>query len=165
VRVADAQLEIERKFLLDELPPDLPEGREIEQGYLAVADDGVEVRVRRHGDEMTLTVKSGPGHVRVEEEFEIDERRFEALWPLTEGRRVSKIRHRVALGDKIVAEVDVYHGDHDGLLVAEVEFASVEASERFEAPEWLGREVTGDARYGNQSLALRGRPDGVTFTS
>lgn len=151
-------MEIERKFLLDELPPELGEGRAIEQGYLAIGDDGVEVRVRRHGDERTLTIKSGPAHVRTEEELEIDERRFGALWPLTEGRRVEKTRHRVDLGEGLTAEIDVYGGAHEGLLVGEVEFPDEEASERFDPPSWLGREITGDARYANQRLAAGGAP-------
>lgn len=152
-------MEIERKYVLAETPPDLgrhPSER-IDQGYLAVAEDGVEVRLRRHGDRTVLTIKSGPGHVRVEEEIEIDAHRFDALWALTEGRRVSKTRHRVPLGEA-VAEVDVYDGHLAGLLTAEVEFPSEEASARFAPPDWLGREVTGDARYANQSLARSARP-------
>ena len=151
-------MEIERKFLLERVPPDLPEGRVIEQGYLAVGEDGVEVRVRRYGDGRTLTVKSGPAQVRTEEEFELDEGRFDALWPLTEGRRIAKMRHRVDLGDGLTAEVDVYRDAHEGLAVAEVEFPDEAASDGFDAPEWLGRDVTGDARYANQQLALHGPP-------
>jgi adenylate cyclase len=151
-------VEIERKFLLDRLPADLGDGRAIEQGYLAIGDDGVEVRVRRYGGERTLTIKSGPAHVRTEEEFDVDERRFEALWPLTEGRRIVKTRHRLDLGEGLTAEVDVYGGAHEGLAVAEVEFPDEDASDRFQAPGWLGREVTGDGRYANQRLAVNGPP-------
>jgi adenylate cyclase len=151
-------VEIERKFLVDHLPARLGEGDEIEQGYLAVGEDGVEVRIRRRGDTTVLTVKSGPGMVRTEEEFAIDARRFESLWPLTDERRVSKTRHLVPLDDGVTAELDVYSGAHDGLLTAEIEFPSVEASEAFDPPAWLGQEVTGDARYANQALALQGRP-------
>ena len=158
-RSAPAAVEIERKYVLPAAPPELEghTGERIQQGYVAVADDGVEVRVRRRGDETVLTVKSGPGHVRVEEELPIDERRFAALWPLTEGRRLTKTRHLVPLGD-LTAEVDVYDDALAGLVTAEVEFASTEDSARFVAPEWLGREVTGDPRYANQSLARSGRP-------
>jgi adenylate cyclase len=151
-------VEIERKFLVGELPGGLAEGEEIAQGYLAIASDGVEVRIRRRGSTTTLTVKSGPAHVRTEEEIPIDERRFESLWSLTEGRRVTKVRHRLAVEPDLLAELDVFGGDHAGLLVAEIEFPSVEASERFAPPAWLGAEVTGDERYANQSLALAGRP-------
>jgi adenylate cyclase len=151
-------VEIERKFLVGDLPDGLDEGERIAQGYLAIAGDGVEVRIRRRGDATTLTVKSGPAHVRTEEEIPIDERRFESLWPLTAGRRVSKTRHRLAVGSDLLAELDVFDGDHAGLRVLEIEFPSVEASERFAPPAWLGPEVTGDRRYANQSLALEGLP-------
>jgi adenylate cyclase len=150
--------EIERKFLPTALPDGDHPRRQLAQGYLAVDADGAEVRVRRADDTTTLTVKSAPGLVRVEEEIPIDERRFESLWPLTEGRRIIKTRHLVALGDELTAEVDVYDGDLSGLITAEVEFPSLEASEAFAAPEWLGREVTGDERYANRTLALRGAP-------
>ena len=155
-------VEIERKFLPTALPAELPEGERIEQGYLAVAPDGVEVRVRRRAGRATLTVKSGPAQVRAEEELAIDDRRFEALWPLTEGRRIDKVRHVVPLGGGLAAELDVYEGRHAGLLVAEVEFPTPEASTAFAPPEWLGPEVTGDARYANQSLALDGPPQART---
>ena len=150
--------EIERKWLLEALPPGEHPARRIEQGYLAVDDDGAEVRVRRVDDATTLTVKSAPGLERVEEEIPIDQRRFDALWPLTEGRRIVKTRHLVALDDGLTAEVDEYDDALAGLLTAEVEFPSVEASEAFAAPDWLGREVTGDERYANRTLALRGAP-------
>jgi CYTH domain-containing protein len=158
--VDPAAVEIERKFLVDALPEGLDDARadRIEQGYLAVHADGVEVRVRRRAGRSTLTVKSAPGEVRVEEELPIDDRRFEALWQLSAGRRISKTRHLVPLGSGLTAELDVYHEDLDGLLTAEVEFPSRAASAAFVPPAWLGRELTGDPRYANQSLALRGSP-------
>lgn len=151
------RVEIERKFVVARAPDPLPEGERIEQGYLAIAPDGVEVRIRRRAGRSTMTVKSGPAHVRVEEELDIDDRRFEALWGLTEGRRVAKTRHLVPLGDGLEAEVDVFESP-EGLLTAEVEFPTEAASAAFTPPEWLGREVTGDASYANQSLALHGAP-------
>ena len=153
-------VEIERKFLVAALPPDLADhpGQRIEQGYLAIAPDGVEVRVRRRAGQATLTVKSGPGEVRVEEEMALEERRFDTLWQLTEGRRVSKTRHEIPLPGGAVAELDVYDGDLDGLLTVEIEFGTLETSEAFVPPPWIGRELTGDKRYANQSLALEGLP-------
>jgi adenylate cyclase len=151
-------VEIERKFLVDQVPPGDHPVRAIEQGYVAIDADGAEVRVRRANATMTLTIKSAPGLVRVEEEMPIDERRFESLWALTEGRRVVKTRHLVALADGLTAEVDVYDGALAGLLTAEIEFPSEQASQAFAAPDWLGREVTGDERYANRTLALRGAP-------
>jgi|SRR5690349_16236696 len=152
--------EVERKFVLGESPSWLASqpSKRIEQGYLAIGEDGVEVRVRRSDGECTLTVKSAPGLVRVEEELPIDERRFETLWQLTPERRVVKTRYLVPLSDGLTAEVDDYAGDLAGLVTAEVEFPSEEASAAFVADDWLGREVTGDERYANRSLALRGAP-------
>ena len=150
--------EIERKFLVATRPADLerhPSDR-IEQGYVAV-DAAAEVRIRRRGDAMTLTVKSKPGRTRVEEEFTIDERRFESLWELTAGRRITKTRY-VIDHDGVQVELDDYHDALAGLMTAEVEFASEAESDAFEAPAWLGQEITGDPRYANQSLAMRGRP-------
>ena len=151
-------VEIERKFLPTRLPDGATAGERLEQGYLAVAPDGTEVRIRRRAGRSTLTVKSGPAQVRVEEELEIDDRRFEALWALTEGRRIAKTRHLVPLDAGVTAEVDVFEAAHAGLLTAEIEFASAEASASFSPPAWLGREVTGDPRYANQTLALHGPP-------
>ena len=154
--------EIERKFRLAGRPSWLraAPSRRIEQGYLAVSEDGVEVRIRRAGAATTLTVKSGSGLVRVEEELEIDGRRFDALWPLTEGRRVVKTRHLVPLPGGLTAEVDEYAGALQGLWTAEVEFDSEDAAGAFSGPDWLGREVTDDARYKNQRLAREGAPGG-----
>ena len=151
-------LEIERKFLVDRLPDDLDDhpSAEIEQGYLAITDD-VEVRVRRYGEQAFLTVKSGGGEVRVEEEIEIDPRRFAALWPLTDNRRIEKRRYRIPSG-ALTIELDVYHGRLSGLLVAEVEFDSSEAAAAFTRPDWLSREVTDDPRYKNQRLVTAGLP-------
>jgi adenylate cyclase len=153
-------LEVERKFLLAARPPDLDghPSRRIEQGYLAVGDGGVEVRVRRIADDVMLTIKSAPGLVRVEEEIPLEPRRFESLWPLTEGRRVVKTRYLVPVGDGLTAEVDEYDDALRGLVTAEVEFPSVEASDAFVAPDWMGEDVTGDERYAARSLAVNGRP-------
>jgi CHAD domain-containing protein len=96
--------------------------------------------------------------VREEVEVAIGPSAFEALWPLTEGRRVRKARHYVPLNGYLRAEVDVYEGELEGLLTAEIEFASREEAERFQPPAWLGDELTGDERYANQSLATRGLP-------
>ncbi len=150
--------EIERKFVLEGAPDWVEEavGETIEQGYLAVEDE-VEIRLRLIGGNPKLTVKSGRGLARGEQEVDLAEGQFEALWPLTEGRRISKRRHRRAV-DAGTIEVDVYSGDLAGLVVAEIEFDSVAASERFRPPEWLGTEVTGDDRWANRSLALAGPP-------
>jgi adenylate cyclase len=165
VRVAAARryrsgIEIERKFLVVEPPADLERwpSTAIDQGYLAITDDRPEVRIRRRDGQAWLTVKSGGGRVRVEEEIEIDADRFERLWPLTEGLRIEKTRYEIDAGDGRVIELDVYGGGLDGLITAEVEFDSEEAAEAFAPPPWLGDDVTEDVRYKNQRLARDGAP-------
>lgn len=149
--------EIERKFLVEEVPGGASGRRAIEQGYLAIDEHG-EVRLRRIGGRLLLTAKTGHGEVREEVEIPLSPGSFEELWELTEGRRVRKARHYVPLNGFLRAEVDVYEGDLEGLLTAEIEFASPEEARRFRPPSWLGAELTGDERYANQALATRGLP-------
>ena len=153
-------VEVERKFLLSGLPPTMRYARRepIRQGYIAL-DGDTEVRVRITPKAAVLTIKSGHGGVRIEEEVTLDRRQGDALWELTEGRRVQKTRRRVRIGDA-EAEIDVYSGALDGLVVAEVEFADEEAARAFEPPAWFRREVTDDRRYSNRCLASDGIPAG-----
>jgi adenylate cyclase len=147
-------LEIERKFLIRELPSDLTNypHSDISQGYLVSLDDGLQVRLRKSGDKYSLTFKRGMGNVREEREIELSAGQFNALWPATEGKRLVKTRFKIPFGDHTV-EIDVYHGRHEGLIVAEVEFETAEAAKSFQRPDWLGDDVTGDPRYSNQLLA------------
>lgn len=151
-------MEIERKFLVAAVPSGDFASSAIRQGYVAIAADGGEVRVRDRDGACFLTVKHGTGVVREEHEIEISVGLFEALWAQTEGRRVEKRRVLVPLG-ALTAEVDVFAGALAGLVMAEVEFASLEAAQGFVPPEWLGDDVSTDPRYKNQSLALHGAPD------
>jgi adenylate cyclase len=146
--------EIERKFLVRQLPPDLTHYRshEITQGYLVSLDDGLQVRLRKSGERYSLTFKRGAGNVREEREIELGADQFDALWPATEGKRLVKTRYEIPLGEHVV-EIDVYHEKHEGLVVAEVEFDEEDAARNFQPPDWLGDDVTGDPRYSNQLLA------------
>jgi adenylate cyclase len=150
--------EIERAFLVEHLPDDLGlgPGQHLRQGYLA-EEGGVQVRLRISGEAATLTVKAGGGLVRTEVELPVPADDAEALWELTDGRRVVKVRHRLDV-EGGTAEVDVYAGGLDGLVRAEVEFASEEAAGAFTPPDWFGVEVTDDPRWSNASLARHGRP-------
>jgi len=152
-------MEVERKFLVAK-PPDLDEetAEEIDQGYLAIGSEE-EVRLRRKGEKLLLTAKRGSGLARDEAETELDQDDFEQLWALTEGKRLHKRRYVIPAGDREI-ELDVYSGDLEGLVVAEIEFPSEKAAREFEPPGWLGQEVTGDPAYLNETLATRGRPAG-----
>ncbi len=149
-------VEIERKYLLRELPPAARDTAavEIRQGYLPGARLVERLReVRRDGAASWFrTVKSGTGVLRQELEEETTRDLFETVWPLTEGRRVAKRRYRVPAGD-LTWEIDEFL-DRD-LILAEVELPAVDVP--VEPPEWLRgfivREVTGDPDYANARLA------------
>ncbi len=150
--------EIERKFIVNEMP-ELAGAKNVTilQGYIVVGSDGTEVRLRQKGDKYFQTVKADGGLVRPEMEIEITRDQFNGLWSTTEGRRVEKVRYEIAHGDAKI-EFDVYSGKLAGLLIAEVEFPSIEASRSFAPPSWFGKEVTEDKRYKNKNLALEGLP-------
>lgn len=148
--------EIERKYLLSRTPEAVAGAPrlEIDQGYLPGERIRERVRRTRNGQETQWfrTLKLGTGLVRQETEEETTEVVFEAMWPLTEGRRVRKRRYRIA-EDDLVWEIDEFE-DRD-LVLAEVELPSEDVVP--EPPEWLAsyivREVTDDPDYQNINLA------------
>ena len=146
-------IEIERKFLLTQSPPDLEQHPhyEIAQGYLAI-DENAETRLRRSAREQCLTVKQRAKVGRKEINLPLTDAQWQELWPLTDGRRLYKRRYEVPYGD-LVIEIDVYHRQNSGLAVIEVEFPTGEAADAFQPPAWFGREVTGEAAYRNTTLA------------
>ena len=151
-------METERKFLvIADRAPSLQKGSLIEQGYLVSQNPPqipVELRLRRvNKADCFLTVKSGNAPTRVEVELTIGPDQFSELWPLTEGRRVFKRRHRIPVASGLTAELDVYEGERAGLQVVEVEFSSESQAREFKPPFWFGQEVTDDARYTNAELA------------
>ena len=154
--------EIERKFLVEELPSGWKRRKSdsIVQGYFPHATEEVEIRLRRKGARHFITIKGGYGLRRTEEEIEIRRPQFGALWPLTRAARIAKRRHRIPY-QGLTIEMDVYQGPHRGLITAEIEFSSVHASREFRPPKWLGREITGNRRFANAELARRqGLPSG-----
>jgi CYTH domain-containing protein len=151
---ATAGLEIERKFLLAEIPARLDQYPHecIDQGYVTFSPGDTEIRLRRKGAKYFLTAKRGHGTVRREIEIRLRKKQFETLWPLTKGRRLRKVRYEVPWNQFLIT-LDVYKGRHRGLKVAEVEFTSRAQSRRFIPPVWFGQEVTRNKRYRNRSLA------------
>lgn len=160
--------EVERKYLVDpeNIPVDLEncQRAELKQGYLAISADGSETRIRSFGDgkRFELTVKSSGTVIRDEQNIKITEEMFDTLWPLTSGARVEKTRYYIPLvdehGREYTAELDVYKGHLEGLATIEVEFGGREAdasvrADTFKPPEWFGKDVSGDKRYKNRSLA------------
>ena len=146
--------EIERKFLVlsDAFKAAAATQNRIVQGYLN-SDPQRTVRVRIKGNKGFLTIKgkgNESGTTRLEWEKEIPVSDAELLLPLCEKGMIDKIRYEVPVG-KHVYEVDVFSGDNDGLIVAEIELNTEE--EFFEKPSWLGKEVTGEERYYNAFLS------------
>jgi adenylate cyclase len=146
--------EIERKFLLKRVPDGLEQfpHDEIAQGYLAIESGGVQVRLRKKGNVRSLTYKRGTKTGREEREIRLSVEQFDALWPATAGRRLTKVRYEVPWKEHTI-EIDVYRGRHDGLIVAEVEFDDEKSCIAFRPPDWLGEDVTGKSRYSNVLLA------------
>lgn len=148
-------MEIERQFLVTELPP-LPKACEtIRQGYIAFSP---EIRIREiDGRRFTLTVKRGTGLVREEWETEISRQEFDhlasCLYPET--YMIEKRRYRVPLAEGRTAELCVHDGRLAGLDYVEVEFPTAEAAGAFRPPSWFGREVTEDARFSYTTLTRR----------
>ncbi len=147
--------EIERKFLIKKLPEALDSypRKVISQGYLVLEENGLEIRLRKSNDDFYLTVKRKHGMVREEQEIPLTEEQWSGLWPMTEGRRLRKIRFEIPCGERTV-ELDVFQGQSDGMVLADVEFPSVEAAREFVPPPWFGNEVTGDPEYSNRKRAV-----------
>lgn len=153
--------EIERKFLADlsllDASPDDFEHTTIRQGYLVIGEDGSEARVRDKAGKYSLTVKTKGDLVRGEWEAEITQDQFETFWPATEKKRVEKTRFKIPHGEYTI-ELDIYDGELDGLITAEIEFESMQDSQLFIAPDWLGEDVTQVSGFKNQNLACDGLP-------
>lgn len=146
-------MEIERKFLVKKIPSQYCQytPNQIEQGYMAIEDEGNTVRLRRKGDTYFLTVKSLGTLVREERETKITKEQFEALWKSTAGRRIVKERYEIPYRDWVI-ELDVFKGKLEGLIMAEVEFESVEEAMAFQKLEWMERELTENTHFTNSQL-------------
>lgn len=146
-------IETERKFLVrdDSYKKEAVKSYRIKQGYIA-HDGGNTVRVRIRDNEGFLTIK-GPsrnGMSRAEWEKLIPVADAEALLQLCHGGFIDKTRHIIPCSDGLAFEVDEFHGDNEGLTMAEIELPGEDVG--FPRPSWLGEEVTGDKRYYNSFL-------------
>ena len=147
-------VEIERKYLVkSDIYRSLAVAKhEVKQGYLCA--DGIRtVRIRLWDNEGVLTIKGrGNGVSRFEWEKSISAADAEALFALCLPGRVEKTRYVVPIADTpLKVEVDVFHGDNEGLVLAEIELPAEDYA--FDVPDWLGKEVTGDPRYYNSYIS------------
>lgn len=144
--------EIERKFLVKgDFKSQAHKSTRIIQGYLSSVPERT-VRVRLKGDKGYITVKgkgNESGMSRFEWEKEIPATDVMELIKLCEPGVIDKTRYLVRAGDRTF-EVDEFHGDNEGLTIAEVELPSEDAT--FDRPAWLGEEITGNLKYYNSTL-------------
>ena len=145
-------MEIERKYLIDSLPEHLDDfpHKELEQAYLCT---NPVVRVRREGEEYVLTYKSGGLMVREEYNLPLNQEAYEHLLKKADGIVISKTRYILPEKDGLRIELDVFHGKHDGLILAEVEFPTKEAANAYCPTEWFGEDVTYSTKYHNSNLS------------
>lgn len=142
-------MEIERKFLIKELP-DLSkfEYVDIQQGYLST---NPVVRIRKKNDNYILTYKGGGLMAREELEATLTKGAYEHLLEKIDGHPITKRRYLIPL-DPYTIELDIFSGHMDGLIMAEVEFPSIEEADAFVPPAWFGADVTEDNRYHNSNM-------------
>lgn len=147
-------IEIERKFLVTspDFKKESTKSTRIIQGFLNT-DKKRTVRVRIKENEGFITVKGKSdknGLTRFEWEKEISKTEAEALLKICEPGIIDKTRYEINMGNHVF-EVDVFHGDNEGLILAELELEH--EHEPYKKPDWLGEEVTGDMRYYNSQLS------------
>lgn len=146
-------LEIERKFLVTGMfQPHVVGSTKITQSYIST-DPERTVRVCIESTKGFLTIKGSPnqtGVSRFEWENEIPINEAEDLLKICEPGTIQKTRFIVPEKTGLNFEVDVFHGDNEGLIIAEIELPT--EGYQFVKPSWLGEEVTGDTRYYNSML-------------
>ena len=145
-------MEIERKFLVNkdfDLTKYCYEVENIIQAYISIEP---ETRIRAKNENYKKKKKSQGDLVREETETKIDKQTFDILKKLSIGRIITKTRYKLKYG-KHTIELDCFHDNLEGLVMAEVEFASLEEAKIFESPVWFEEEVTHDKRYKNKNLA------------
>ncbi|MCH7732009.1 MAG: CYTH domain-containing protein [Candidatus Marinimicrobia bacterium] len=143
--------EIERKFLVKESNwQKSSKGSLIQQGYIVIRKEKV-VRIRIMNDKGYLTIKgTTTGATRNEYEYEIPlEDARQMLNNLCEKPILEKHRYKINQGG-MTWEIDIFHGDNEGLIVAEIELEYED--QEFEKPDWVDMEVTDDPKYFNSNL-------------
>ena len=145
-------MEIERKYLIPEIPNNLhiTKTRELEQGYLCTSPV---VRIRKDNDQYELTYKSSGLMVRQEYNLPLTKEAYEHLREKVDGRLIVKTSYEIPLYDRHKIELDIFHGDLAPLILAEVEFADEDEANQFTPPERFGEDVTFSSRYHNSNLS------------
>lgn len=146
-------MEIERKYLVKTLPENLESYpcRFLEQGYLCTEPV---VRVRQDNDKYELTYKSKGLMIREEHNLPLTKESYEHLKTKADGRIITKKRYMIPYEGHTI-ELDIFEGELDWLVLAEVEFSSEKDANLFVAPEWFGEDVTFSTKYHNSNLSKK----------
>lgn len=154
-------MEIERKYLIEKesLPQNLDNypHLEIEQAYLCTEPV---IRIRRQDTSYYLTYKSKGLMVREEYNLPLNEEAYCHLCEKADGIVIRKTRYQIPLSPDLTIELDVFHGEYEGLFLAEVEFPNETSARNFTPPDWFGEDVTFSSRYHNSTLS-KGLPGTV----
>lgn len=147
-------MEIERKYLITQLPDDLSgySFRMIEQGYLNTSPV---IRIRKDNDKYELTYKSGGLMSREEYNLPLTQDAYRHLLPKIDGRLIQKKRYMIPLTDNLTIELDIFEGDLAPLILAEVEFPDEASANSFTPPDWFGEDVTFSGQYHNSYLSAK----------
>ncbi len=152
-------MEIERKFLVRELPENLESysHSSFTQSYIS-RNPVIRLRkIEKNGSESyVLTIKSGGLAVRQEFELPLQKAEYDRLFQKVEGRVLQKVRYLIPIENGYTAELDRFEGELAGLLLVEVEFPSVEEMNAFEPPSWFGEDVSDSPLYHNSVLSNGG---------
>lgn len=145
--------EIERKFLIKKDAFDFSAypHKELEQGYLSTEPV---VRVRKSDNEYYMTYKGGGMMARTEYNLPLTQESYEHLIKKADGNIISKNRYLIPY-KKYTIELDEFKGCFSGLLMAEVEFESIEEANSFEMPDWFLKDVTLDPEYHNSNMSKK----------
>lgn len=144
-------MEIERKFLVENIPYNLstytPD--QIAQGYVST---NPVIRIRQKNNSYFLTCKSKGLMAREEFEIEMSQEEFFKLKEKIDYKMIIKERYNIPLDGGLKIELDIFKGHLQGLIMAEVEFPTLEAAYDFKAPAWFEKELTKDFRFQNSHL-------------
>lgn len=145
-------MEIERKFLVKTVPDSLEQYtfHLIEQAYLCT--DPV-VRLRRQDNDYILTYKGRGLMVREEYNLPLTKESYEHMLPKADGNILTKKRYLIPLSSELKAELDIFEGKFDGLMLVEVEFPDEKTATDFLPPDWFGEDVTFSKDYHNSTLS------------
>lgn len=159
-------MEIERKFTVKSMPENLEDYafHEIEQGYLNT--DPV-IRIRREDDSYYFTYKGKGFMAREEYNLPLNKEAYYHLREKADGNIISKTRYLIPIersslsdellsllgNEKLTIELDVFHAPFEPLVIAEVEFPSIDAANAYQAPDWFLEDVSNDSAYHNSTLS------------